>query len=90
MQAKLTLRLDERLIAQAKARARRQGKSLSQLVADYFAQLDAGGERPAVSRHEPPLSPVVASLLGSLKGTGVPLEEDGRRAYRDHLEAKHR
>ena len=38
MQTKLTLRLDAHLIAQAKARAQRQGKSLSQVVADYFAQ----------------------------------------------------
>lgn len=89
MQTKLTLRLDERLIARAKARAQRQGKSLSQMVADYFAQLDAAGTRSVATQPEPPLPPVVASLRGVLKGAPLPLGDDRQRAYYDHLEAKH-
>ncbi|MFT3803107.1 MAG: DUF6364 family protein [Burkholderiaceae bacterium] len=89
MQTKLTLRLDEHLIAQAKARARRQGKSLSQMVADYFAQFDTTTEQSALP-HEPPLPPIVASLLGVLQDTTAPSEDDGRQAYYDHLDAKHR
>ncbi len=38
MQTKLTLRLDEALIQRAKAEARRTGKSVSQLVAEYFGR----------------------------------------------------
>ncbi len=37
MPTKLTLRLDETLIAAAKAYARTQGRSVSVLEADYFA-----------------------------------------------------
>lgn len=88
MQTKLTLRLDDKLIAHAKAQARRNGKSLSQLVADYFVQLDAA--TPA----QPPaaLPPLVASLKGALKGVStsgsdrLPDEAD----YRAYLAEKHR
>jgi predicted HicB family RNase H-like nuclease len=40
MQTKLTLRLDDRLIEQAKAYAQEKGRSLSQVVADYFRILN--------------------------------------------------
>lgn len=83
MQTKLTLRLDTRLIEQAKEQARLSGKSLSQLVADYFVQL---GEAPV----QQPLPPVIRALKGALKGSAgrqdVPDEQD----YRRHLEDKHR
>ncbi|MFT4241344.1 MAG: DUF6364 family protein [Acidovorax sp.] len=81
MQTKLTLRLEDRLIAQAKARAQRRGKSLSQLVADYFVQLD----EPRAAAAREPLPPTVASLRGALKGAAVLDEED----WRAHLRAKH-
>ena len=80
MQTKLTLRLEDHLIAQAKARAQRHGKSLSQLVADYFLQLD----EPLAAPPEP-LPPVVASLRGALKG-GAGLDEAD---WREHLRAKY-
>lgn len=83
MQTKLTLRLEARLIEQAKEHARLSGKSLSQLVADYFVQF---GEAPAPH----PLPPVIRSLKGALKGRvslqGEPNEQD----YRHYLENKHR
>lgn len=41
MQTKLTLRLDHELIERAKAYARRTGKSVSEVVADFFIQLEA-------------------------------------------------
>ena len=41
MNTKLTLRLDEDLIRAAKRYAGNSGKSVSQLVADYFAVIDA-------------------------------------------------
>ncbi|MFT4195419.1 DUF6364 family protein [Ottowia sp.] len=85
MQTKLTLRLDADLIEQAKAQAGRRGKSLSQLVADYFAQLNLHTNAPAVA--SAPLPPVVASLRGALKGARADL---GEQSYRDHLESKHR
>lgn len=79
MQRKLTLRLDENLIQRAKSYSERAGKSISQIVADYFALLD--GE-PVIKASE--LTPMVRSLKGSLKGAKVD-ESD----YRRHLEDKY-
>ena len=79
MHSKLTLRLDSQLILRAKAYAKRSGKSVSSVVADYFAALDVGeGE-------EQKLGPKVRSLLGVLRER--PLNEGD---YRRHLEKKHR
>jgi hypothetical protein len=79
MQTKLTLRLDSGLIRRAKAYARRTHKSVSSVVADFFASLDASGE-PRLE-----LTPRVRSLVGVLRGTHL-----DERAYRRHLEIKHK
>lgn len=75
----LTLRLDATLIRRAKAYAKRTGRSVSAVVADYFAALDAGDGQPAV------LGPKVRSLLGAVRERQV--DETGDRR---HLERKHR
>ncbi len=80
MQTKLTLRLDDRLIRRAKAYAQRSDKSLSELVADLFARLQA----PAPDETEPQ-SPAVRSLAGALEG-----EDLDRETYRAYLAHKHR
>ncbi|MDQ3222720.1 MAG: DUF6364 family protein [Gemmatimonadota bacterium] len=80
MQSKLTLRLEARLIRRAKAYARRTGKSVSSIVADFFTRLDEQPESP-----DSELSPSVRSLTGALAGKRV-AEED----YRKHLVEKHR
>jgi uncharacterized protein DUF6364 len=81
MQSKLTLRLEARLIRRAKAYARKAGKSVSSIVADFFDRLEAAPESDATES----VSPAVRSLSGALAGKSV-REED----YRDHLEEKHR
>ena len=80
MQTKLTLRLDDRLIRRAKAYAQRSDKSLSELVADLFARLQA----PTQDEAEPQ-SPAVRSLAGALGGKHVDRED-----YRAYLAHKHR
>jgi len=77
---KLTLRLDEDLIRAAKRHAGSSGKSVSQLVADYFALIDADAPATDVD-----LTPRVRALLGALSGSAAD-EQD----YRRHLEDKHR
>jgi len=77
MQTKLTLRLDSELIAQAKDYAQEQGKSLSQVVADYFALF--GRQQPSEQD-----APMTASLRGIMKGKSVD-EQD----YKQHLEDKY-
>ena len=80
MNSKLTLRLEDDLIRSAKRYSSKSGKSLSRLVADYFALIEAreGGAGTG-------LSPRVRSLFGALAGSSAS-EQD----YRRHLEAKHR
>ena len=80
MQNKLTLRLDGALIEKAKRHGRAHGKSVSQLVAAYFALLDrleSDGEAEA-------LPPLTASLRGV--AAGAKFDEE---AYREHLLRKH-
>jgi hypothetical protein len=79
MNTKLTLRLDQRLIRRAKAHARRSGKSVSQIVADYFSLL---GGQPQTDDKE--LTPTVRALKGVLRGRQI-----DRTAYRKHLEEKY-
>jgi hypothetical protein len=78
MNTKLTLRMEETRIRRAKTEARRRGKSVSQMVAEYFDSLGAQPAGPAS------LPPVTAALLGILKGHSAD-EED----YRRHLREKH-
>jgi len=80
MNTKLTLRLDDALIRSAKRYSERTGRSLSQLVANYFTLIDSGED---VSDSE--LTPRVRSLLGALGRSPVD-EQD----YKRYLEEKHR
>ena len=80
MNTKLTLRLDDALIRSAKRYSERTGRSLSQLVANYFTLIDSGED---VSDSE--LTPRVQSLLGALGRSPVD-EQD----YKRYLEEKHR
>ncbi|MEI6448873.1 MAG: DUF6364 family protein [Actinomycetes bacterium] len=79
MNTKLTLRLDDQLILKAKRYSHRSGKSVSQLVADYFSLIAADEEIPGTE-----ISPRVRSLIGGFKGATT--EDD----YRRHLEEKYR
>ena len=79
MATKLTLRMEEQLIEQAKKYAKKSGKSVSQLVADFFALLTrASGD------NTPALSPKVKSLRGLLKDSSIDTAD-----YRSHLEDKY-
>jgi len=80
MQTKLTLRLDEKLIREAKVYAAEAEVSISQLVADYFRLLMNG--KPSARKTG---APVTRSLRGVLKGAQVD-EQDFLR----HLEEKYR
>jgi len=80
MNTKLTLRLDDALIRSAKRYSEKTGKSLSQLVANYFALIESGEDAPDTE-----LTPRVKSLLGALRRSSV-----GEQDYKRHLEDKHR
>lgn len=78
MNTKLTLRLDDKLIASAKRHSAESGKSVSQLVSDFFALLDARDV-------DVQITPRVRSLRGVLAGSKL---DEGD--YLRHLEEKHR
>jgi len=78
MNTKLTLRMDDGLIRQAKQAAEKRGKSVSQMVAEFFGTLGERSKRPAA------YPPITASLMGVLKDK--PLDEGD---YKRHLREKH-
>jgi replicative DNA helicase len=80
MQTKLTLRLEDQLIEQAKSYAAQAGKSVSQIVADYFKLLTS-----RQSNTNSPSTPITQSLRGLLKESNLD-EKD----YKKYLEEKHR
>jgi Family of unknown function (DUF6364) len=79
MQTKLTLRMDEKLVDQAKTVAKTQGKSVSQIVADYFVALSADDPQ-TVSKY----LPVTQSLRGLMVNADVSRED-----YRKYLAQKY-
>lgn len=77
MQTKLTLRLEDVLIQQAKTYAKQHDKSLSQVVSDYFKVLtrkDKKLETPPITR----------SLIGILESAKI-----GEDDYKKYLEEKY-
>lgn len=64
MNTKLTLTIDKAVIEQAKAYASKQGSSLSSMIENYL-KLVTRNEEKIVAKKE--LSPIVKSLIGSLK-----------------------
>ena len=99
MNNKLTLRMDESLIASAKDYAAAHGSSVSQMVANYFAALSHTDTPPAelagalantdlADDWESKLCPLTRKLLGAAlptDGSPPPTMDD----YYAHLEAKH-
>ncbi len=79
MQTKLTLRLEEDLIKQAKEYAANEGKSISKIVADFFSLLIRQNQTS-----ESELPPVTRSLIGILSSSSVD-ESD----YHHYLEEKY-
>jgi hypothetical protein len=75
--AKLTLSVDERVVARAKQYARARGTSVSGLVEQMLDLAVSGSDREGVA------PPVLSKLRGSMKGVDVP-------DYRRYLERKYR
>lgn len=77
MNTKLTLRMDDVLVREAKTQAARRGKSVSQMFGEFVASLGSsktGGRLP----------PATNSLLGVMKGHRV-----SEKDYRKHLREKY-
>jgi hypothetical protein len=82
MGTKLTLRLEDILIKNAKRAARSRGVSLSKMVADYFKTISSQQKKEA------PESPVLSEISGIL-----PPRTDEKKllkSYKKHLAEKYR
>ncbi len=78
MNTKLTLRMDENTVRKAKMEAKRRGKSVSRMVAEFIESIGLQ------QNSEKELPPTTASLVGILKGKEIS-EED----YKTHLREKY-
>jgi len=81
MDTKLTLNIDQDVVKKAKSYAGKRGRSLSDLVENYFKAL---ARKTSASQEE--LTPKVKSLLGSFK---LPRDFDYMKALSDHLTRKY-
>ncbi len=82
MGAKLTLRLDETLIKNAKKLAKTRKISLSRMVSDYFKSISAQQKKEIVD------SPILSEITGIL-----PSKADNKKllkSYKKHIEDKYR
>lgn len=77
MNTKLTLRLDDRLISSAKRHSAESGRSISQLVSDFFTLIE-------IEAGEVEVTPRVRSLRGVLAGSALDASD-----YKRHLEEKY-
>ena len=80
MNTKLTLRLNETLIRNTKVYAKNEGKSLSQIVSEYFKVI--GGNTSNIETLK--LKPITSKLHGSLKGSVL-----SKNDYKKHIERKY-
>jgi hypothetical protein len=82
MSTKLTLRLDDKLINNAKKAARSRGVSLSKMVGDYFNTISSQ------QRKEIQESPVLSEISGILSPRAD--VKKLTKSYKRHLEEKYR
>ena len=95
MQTKLTLRLEDQLIVEAKRYSKQHGKSLSQLVTDYFLNLkqrdtdsfghDSSDQQSHLSSSKSMNLPPITSALKGVLASAVVDETD----YYKYLEDKY-
>jgi len=79
MNTKLTLRLDDHLIASAKEYSAKTGKSVSKIVSDFFVII-----KNEKLKENNSITPTVQSLKGILKHTDV-----SKSDYKNYLEEKY-
>ena len=89
MNVKLTLRLDDRRIRRAKAEARRRGKSVSQMVAEYFDALGGQGQPEAAMRSRRDEAEVIFRRVGITFAVYGAKDEEGAGTERliDYVKA---
>ena len=84
MTTKLTLTMDDEVIKKAKGYAAGKGRSLSELVENYFLSLTYGN----VPTDKDELTPAVRSLMGSFKAPKG-FDFDYKKVLREEKSKKH-
>lgn len=85
--ATTTIHLNKEIVDKAQRYAASEGKSLTSIIEDYLVRLTFKGKKQDLDLEEVP--DIVLSLLGA----GAPLDDDdinGRKAYYDYVEKKHK
>lgn len=85
--ATTTIHLNKEIVDKAQRYAASEGKSLTSIIEDYLARLTFKEKKQDLDLEEVP--DIVLSLLGA----GAPLDDDdinGRKAYYDYVEKKHK
>ncbi len=85
--ATTTINLNKEIVDKAQIYAASKGKSLSSIIEDYLNLLTFKDKKQSTELEGVP--DIVLSLLGA----GSPVKEDdlnGRKAYYNHLEKKHK
>lgn len=80
MNTKLTLRLDDTLINKAKKYAKKEGKSISQIVAEFFTAINS----KSYNVKDKKLKPITSKLYKSLKNSKISKDD-----YKTYLESKY-
>jgi len=83
MEAKLTLRLNDKVIERAKKYARSHKISLSKMVESYLDSITKQKEE----ERKISITPLVESLSGVID---LPVDFDYKKEYRDYLDKKHK
>ena len=101
MQTKLTLRLEDSAIENAKLYAHARDTSVSQLVADYFAQLTAPANKTRARTKQLPTAPAIPAKSTTQRLRGLLVQKKSGAAggkvamtdeadYRRYLNEKYR
>ena len=92
MSTKLTLRLDDALIKDAKRYAAQEGRSVSELVAAYFMRLGSTVDDATLNKMPgkvPGNAPRKSSFYGLLGDCNISPQALDKKAYLEHLTRKH-
>ena len=81
MSTKLTLTVEKSVIEKAKTYAKKEGRSLSEIIENYLKAITAESEKDEIE-----LSPIVKSLKGSFK---MPKNFDYKKELTDALTEKY-
>ena len=87
MKTKLTLNIDDKIVARAKRESAKRNVSLSSIVEDYLDRFSKNGANKKSKKTEPPLLERIRKFTKNAK---APAEDvDYKKAFHEHLDNKY-